>query len=214
MKRTHVLVFYQALQHNNIVEIQHLIQSNDLDLTTLQMYAETSLPEYAMKHGSVEAAWFLMSKDIFPEDWGQFTGQAWKSFLKKGWGMVRQKETSIPLDTYLKIVQIGIKTTGEKLPTYLQHILESSSPQIQQVKHHVVGVFHHWIDKMKLSLSEVENFDEYSNGDNKETDLSSSKKKTEKKTGVKKTTTPVKPIYVEPIKMDSLKPKKYKKNNL
>ncbi len=81
--REQVQRFYQALRDNDVQTLEDL-KDNKFPFKWAQSFSETSLPEYAMKHGSVEGAWWLMANGQMPENWTSFTGSTWKSFLKKG----------------------------------------------------------------------------------------------------------------------------------
>lgn len=111
--------FYRSIRENDTDKLEELSQ-NGLPLAWVQSMSETSLPEYAMKHGSVEASWWLMSKGIMPESWSEFSGGAWKAFMKKGWQMVMSQDSDLSLGTYKNIMMVGVKATGERLPSFLE----------------------------------------------------------------------------------------------
>ena len=69
-----------------------------------------------------------------PESWAAFSGDAWKSFLKRGWNLVVSKEgPSIPVEAYKEIIKSGMKKTGEVFPSWLEQTLSSSVKNIGSV---------------------------------------------------------------------------------
>ena len=117
--RPQILDFYAALRRNDVAALDEFA-TQGFPLAWVQAFAETSLPEYAMRHGAVEGAWWLMAKGVMPERWSEFSGDAWKTFLKKGFNLaISRQGPSIPMDVYKNILKVGLKTTGEKLPSWL-----------------------------------------------------------------------------------------------
>jgi len=126
-------MFFSAIRQNDLETLNKMLE-NDFPLDWAQTFAETSLPEYAMKHGAVEAAWWLMSQNVMPESWAAFSGDTWKSFLNRGWNLVVSKEgPSIPMDAYKEIIKSGMKKTGGVFPSWLEQTLSSSVKNIGSV---------------------------------------------------------------------------------
>lgn len=174
LMRPQVQSFYEALRSNDVAALQALLDK-DFPLEWAQTFAETSLPEYAMSHGSVECAWLLMSHGAMPEKWSAFTGDAWKAFLKKGWEMATANDGgSLSIDAYRKIAKMGLKITGQNFPSWMDKIMNDSAATATRMTTTVLG------SVTKLWGRVVERWDA-------ETPIEE----------------PVKtPIFVKPIKMD------------
>lgn len=152
--RKSVKEFYDCLKTNDTARLQELID-NGFPLDIAQTFSEYSLPEYAMKNGSVECAWILMSKGLMPEKWSNFSGEAWKNFLKKGWDLVIKGESNISPDAYFKITKLALKNSGQKLPDWLENkfselSVEKLNVAVDAVKNKAFGLF----GKFKEKLSE------------------------------------------------------------
>lgn len=139
LMRPQVQSFYEALRSNNVAALQTLLD-NDFPLDWAQTFAETSLPEYAMSHGSVECAWLLMSHGAMPEKWSAFTGDAWKAFLKKGWEMATANDGgNLSIDAYRKIAKMGLKVTGQNFPSWMDKIMNDSAATATRMTTTVLG---------------------------------------------------------------------------
>lgn len=139
--RRQMQIFYKSLRENDIATLTTL-HDNGLPLSWVQSMAEQSLPEYAMRHNAPEAAWWLMSQGVMPEDWSSFTGSAWKSFLKSGWEMVNSKDTTLlSFQVYTDIVKAGLKVSGERMPEWLDGVLFPAVHQtVQDTMRHTTRV--------------------------------------------------------------------------
>ena len=125
--RPQIQAFYAAIRDNNVERLEEFSKSQ-FPLAWAQAFSETSLPEYAMRHGSVEAAWWLMAHGAMPEKWSAFSGDVWKTFLKKGLALALSKQgPSIPMDVYKNILKVAFKTTGEKIPSWLDQYTATAS---------------------------------------------------------------------------------------
>ena len=132
--RAAVTAFYEALRSNDIPALtQH--QKAGFPLAWAKAFAPESLPEYAMRHGSVEAAWWLMGNGVMPENWGHFTGRAWTSFVKKGLAMALSGDASVrlPLEAYKEIMRVAVRTTGERLPGWFDELKSQSQTATQSL---------------------------------------------------------------------------------
>lgn len=139
LMRPQVQSFYDALRSNDVAALQVLLD-NDFPLDWAQTFAETSLPEYAMSHGSVECAWLLMSHGAMPEKWSAFTGDAWKAFLKKGWEMATANDGgNLSIDAYRKIAKMGLKITGQNFPSWMDKIMNDSAATATRMTTSVLG---------------------------------------------------------------------------
>lgn len=139
--RHQINTFYAALRTNDVEKIQEMLR-NDFPIEWAQVFSETSLPEYAMRHGAVEAAWVVMSAGVLPEKWSAFTGDAWKAFLKKGWEMATTSTGArIPLEEYTKIAKVGLKVTGQNFPGWLDKMLDTTSVSAASLASNLRGSF-------------------------------------------------------------------------
>lgn len=139
LMRPQVQAFYEALRSNDTNSVQSMLD-NKFPLEWVQTFAETSLPEYAMSHGSVECAWLLMSHGVMPEKWSAFTGDAWKAFLKKGWEMATSPDgANLSVEAYRKIAKIGLKVTGQNFPSWMDKIMSDSAATATRVGTSVWG---------------------------------------------------------------------------
>lgn len=133
LMRPQVQAFYEALRSNDTIGVQKMLD-NKFPLEWAQTFAENSLPEYAMSHGSVECAWLLMSHGVMPEKWSAFTGDAWKAFLKKGWEMATSPDgANLSMEAYRKIAKIGLKVTGENFPSWMDKVMSDSAATATRV---------------------------------------------------------------------------------
>lgn len=175
MMRAQVQRFYAALRANDVSVVNDMLE-NDFPIQWAQAFSEHSLPEFAMRHGAVESAWLLMSKGVMPENWSGFTGDAWKAFLKKGWELATsQSNVNLSMETYLKIAKVGIKVTGERLPSWLDKAMSESSTAATRVTTSLMSGL------SKLMSRVRESFD--------------TPQETEENTGS------TRPIFVAPVKM-------------
>lgn len=139
LMRPQVQAFYEALRANDVTALQNMLEK-DFPLEWAQTFAETSLPEYAMSHGSVECAWLLMSHGAMPEKWSAFTGDAWKAFLKKGWEMATSNEGgNLSMEAYRKIAKMGLKVTGQNFPSWMDKIMNDSAATATRMTTSVLG---------------------------------------------------------------------------
>lgn len=139
--RPQINTFYAALRTNDVEKIQEMLR-NDFPIEWAQVFSETSLPEYAMRHGAVEAAWVVMSAGVLPEKWSAFTGDAWKAFLKKGWEMATTSTGArIPLEEYTKIAKVGLKITGQNFPSWLDKMLDTTGLSTASLANNLKGSF-------------------------------------------------------------------------
>lgn len=139
LMRPQVQAFYEALRSNDTISVQKMLD-NKFPLEWAQTFAENSLPEYAMSHGSVECAWLLMSHGVMPEKWSAFTGDAWKAFLKKGWEMATSPDgANLSVEAYRKIAKIGLKVTGENFPSWMDKVMSDSAATATRVGTSVWG---------------------------------------------------------------------------
>lgn len=139
--RPQINTFYAALRTNDVDKLQEMLR-NDFPIEWAQVFSETSLPEYAMRHGAVEAAWVVMSAGVLPEKWSAFTGDAWKAFLKKGWEMATTSTGArIPLEEYTQIAKVGLKITGQNFPAWLDKMLDTTSVSAASLASNLRGSF-------------------------------------------------------------------------
>ena len=168
--RPQIQKFYLSLRNNDIEELD-VLSSKGLPLLWIQSFAETSLPEYAMKNGSVEAAWWLMAKGVLPENWAAFTGSATSNFFKKGLALVVSRQgQSIPIDVYKKIVKLAFKTTGENIPSWLNQFTGSSMSNAADTASKLFGRIGQHFDKLiKSTINEVTKDDNFKNDQSEKT---------------------------------------------
>lgn len=139
LMRPQVQAFYEALRSNDVTTVQSMLD-NKFPLEWAQTFAETSLPEYAMSHGSVECAWLMMSHGVMPEKWSAFTGEAWKAFLKKGWEMATAPDGgNLSMEAYRKIAKVGLKVTGQNFPSWMDKVMNESAVAATRVTTSVLG---------------------------------------------------------------------------
>lgn len=163
LMRPQVQSFYEALRANDVTAVQKMLEK-DFPLEWAQTFAETSLPEYAMSHGSVECAWLLMSHGAMPEKWSAFTGDAWKAFLKKGWEMATSNDNqNLSIDAYRKIAKMALKVTGQNFPSWMDKVMSDSAATATRMTTSVLGsvtrlwdrVVEHWDIEVPLGEESV-----------------------------------------------------------
>lgn len=152
LMRPQVQAFYEALRSNDTISVQKMLD-NKFPLEWAQTFAETSLPEYAMSHGSVECAWLMMSHGVMPEKWSAFTGDAWKAFLKKGWEMATSPDgANLSVEAYRKIAKIGLKVTGQNFPSWMDKMMSDSAATATRVSTSVWGGFNRMLSRLQERL--------------------------------------------------------------
>lgn len=197
--------FYELIKSNDVVGMEGKVKSG-FPLKWMAVFSETSLPEYAMRHGNVEAAWWLMANGTMPDNWTAFSGNAWKSFLKKGLAMaMTDNGPGISLGAYKNIVKIALKKTGENLPSFIDSAIMQSSNVAAGLASSLFNSLMGTLDKLSQMEQEKEpkhekpekdikqkNTDSLSEGDKSDTKVErvskSTVKKARKKASAKKAT--------------------------
>lgn len=173
--RSQVQTFYSAVRSNNAEAVEKMI-NDGFPIEWAQAFSETSLPELAMRHGAVETSWLLMSKGLMPEKWSDFSGDAWKVFLKKGWDMTVSKDGAhLSMESYAKIAKIGLKITGQQLPGWLDKVLAQSTTGATKLTGNVMSRFSGFLSRVRENMDDNKRLREPSSIDipEKSVDLSS-----------------------------------------
>lgn len=152
--RNQVQAFYAAIRSNDAESVETML-NDGFPIKWAQAFAETSLPEFAMRQGAVETSWLLMSKGLMPEKWSDFSGDAWKVFLKKGWDMTVSKDGAhLSIESYAKIAKIGLKVTGQQLPGWLDKVLTQSTTGATKLTDSMMSKFSGFLSRVRENMDD------------------------------------------------------------